>query len=146
MFAGLLEVGFLGATVAFDGEARLRCAKTQYLLGVGRLQCGFAAAEVPADQLYRKAAAQNDSCRLGVAPNVVLGCGSYVPFATGRSAHDHAAADLARDAGISLQCCNANATFVSGPRVTNTKPGLDSIVAMIASAAWSFSGALFGSG
>src|SRR2546429_367884 len=85
MFAGLLEVGFLGATVAFDGEARLRCAKTQYLLGVGRLQCGLAAAEVPADQLYRKAAAQNDSCRLGVAPNVVLGCGSYVPFATGRS-------------------------------------------------------------
>src|SRR5229473_894188 len=103
MFTGLFEVGFLGAAVAFDGEARLRCAKTQHLLDVAGLQCGFTAAEVPAHQLYRKAAAQNDSRRLGVAPNVVLGSGSYVALATWRAAHDHAAADFAGDGGIPLQ-------------------------------------------
>ena len=42
--------------------------------------------------------------------------------------------------------CKAKATFVKGPRVTKTRPGLDSIVEMIASRAGSFSCDFLGGG
>ena len=37
MFTGLLEVGFLSSAVAFNREARLRCAKAQYIFNVVRI-------------------------------------------------------------------------------------------------------------
>src|SRR5260370_41375413 len=42
--------------------------------------------------------------------------------------------------------CKAKATFVRGPKVTKTRPGLASIVEMIASEACFFSGDFLGSG
>ena len=103
MLTGLLEVSFLSATVAFNREARLRCAKAQHMLDVAWVQHGFATAEVPAHQLHRKSTAQHDSRSLGIAPDVVFGRRSHVALATRRAAHDHAAANLGGDAGIPLQ-------------------------------------------
>src|SRR5256885_11392343 len=100
MFPGLFEIGFLSAAVAFNGEACLGCAQTQHILDVVWVQCGFTAAEVPTHQLHGQPAEQHDSRSFGVAPDVVLGSGSYIAFTTWRSAHDHAAADFGSDAGI----------------------------------------------
>ena len=100
MFAGLLKVGFLGAAVAFNGEARLRRAKTQDVLDVVGIQGGVTTAKVPSDEFDWKSAAQNDSGSFRVAPNVVLGGGCHVSFATRSAAHNHAAADFRGNAGI----------------------------------------------
>src|SRR5437660_12436665 len=86
---GLLKVSVLSATVAFNGKARLWRPKTKDVLDVVRVQSGLAAAEMPAHEFNRKPAAQHDLGGFRVAPNVVLGGGSHVPFATRSAAHDH---------------------------------------------------------
>src|SRR5207247_1543522 len=143
MFTGLLEVGFLGAAIAFNGEARLRSTKAEHVLDVVRIQGGFTTTKMPAHQLYRKSAAKNDSRGFGIAPDVVFGGGRHVAFATRGAAITTQRPTLEQMPGLR---CKARATFVSGPSVTKTRPGLDSIVAMMASAAFCFSGALFGEG
>src|SRR5205807_10277382 len=102
MFTGLLEVGFLGAAIAFNGEARLRSTKAEHVLDVVRIQGGFTTTKMPAHELYRKSAAKNDSRGFGIAPDVVLGGGRHVAFATRGAAHHNAAADSRADAGIAL--------------------------------------------
>src|SRR5260370_4617449 len=100
MFTGLLEISFLGTAVAFNGEARLRSANFQHMLDVVWVQYSIATAQVPAHQLDGKPAAQYDLRRFGIAPDVVFGGRSHVALATRCAAHDHAAADFSRDAGI----------------------------------------------
>src|SRR6266851_5230642 len=100
MLTGLLKISFLGTTVAFDSEARLRRANFQHMLDVVWVQYSIATAQVPAHQLDGKSAAQHDLRRFGITPDVVLGGRSHVAFATRRATHDDAAANFPCDAGI----------------------------------------------
>src|SRR5713101_1530657 len=100
MLTGLLKISFLGTTVAFDSEARLRRANFQHMLDVVWVQYSIATAQVPAHQLDGESAAKHDLRRFRVAPDVVFSGGSHVAFATRRAAHDHATPDFSCDAGI----------------------------------------------
>ena len=103
VLAGLLEVGFLGAAVALDGEIGDWWAKAENVLDVGWIERGLAAAEVPADEFDGQPTAHDDAGGFWIAPDVVLGGGSYIAFAAWRAAHDDAAADFRDDAGPLLQ-------------------------------------------
>src|SRR5580692_2274649 len=100
VFAGLFEEGLLGAAVAFDGKFGGGGPETQHSLDVRRIEYCFAAAEVPADELDRQAAPDDDAGGFGIAPDVVFGGGSDVAFAAGRAAHDYAAAEFRGDRGF----------------------------------------------
>ena len=54
------------------------------------------ARELPADQLHGQLRAQDHTGRFWIYPEVVFGCRRHVAFATGCSAHDHAAAHVVR--------------------------------------------------
>src|SRR5690242_4632372 len=97
VFSRLYLVSPPRVAVALAGEAghfAFACLQARNLALVDHR---FSAGELPANQFDRQPAAKDNARRLGVHPDVVLGGGSYVPFAAGRSTHDHAAADLGGD-------------------------------------------------
>src|SRR5439155_24753117 len=90
-------------SMPFDYTASHRHTKAQPMFHVISIQYRFTAAEMPTEQLYWNFTSEHDSRCFGIAPNVVLRSVSYVAFAAGRAAHDHAAAAFGGDAGIALQ-------------------------------------------
>jgi hypothetical protein len=103
VLAGLHEVGLLATTVALDRELGNGIVEGKDVPNVRSVQHGVVAGQLPADELDGQATSGHDPGCFGIAPDVVLGGGDDVAFATGRATHDHAAADPCGDGRRSLQ-------------------------------------------
>src|ERR1700730_19024553 len=91
-------------TVAFDREPSEFVIECFDVLDVRLVEYGISTAELPSDQLYRKATSHHDARGFRVDPDVVL-CGRrHVAFATGCSSHHHAAAYICGDSGLFRKC------------------------------------------
>ncbi len=125
VFPGLDFVSFARTAIALDSKAGKIGFKSLDVCDIAITKDGLRSRELPSDELYRKAAAENDAGSLRIYPDVVFGGRRYV--SSGRF-------DSAR------------ARFVSGAKVTTTIPGFVSTASMIASAACTWPAALRGGG
>jgi hypothetical protein len=100
--AGLLEKSLLPPAVALNRKSCQGSTKIENLLYVRWAEHRFASTEVPSNELNGQPTLQHNASRLRVAPDVVFGGRRDVALATGRSAHDHAAAHQSRDARVLL--------------------------------------------
>lgn len=103
VLAGLLEEGFLGKAVAFDGKCGDEIIEAEDVLDVGGIEHGVAAAEVPPDKFDRKTTAGDHARGFRIAPDVVLGGRRDVAFTARGATHDDAAADFGGDSGAFFQ-------------------------------------------
>src|SRR5436190_944129 len=85
---------FAPTAIALDSKAGKIGFKSLDVCDIAITKDGLRSRELPSDELYRKAAAENDAGSLRIYPDVVFGGRRYVSLATRSASHDYAAANF----------------------------------------------------